>query len=493
MPGLVQGHREGRSAAAATRRSGSSESSGSSAPGGVRAGVLTLFLVLGTACSEGSTSGPDFTTIDVEPASLTITAGENGVLTARLLDADGTTLDPQPVFWSSQDTSIATVNQSGVVTAVAPGSVQIAASRNGRSGVAAVTVMRDEIVLVRVDPLAQNVSVGRTIQLSAEARTSGGDVIDDPAVAWSSSAPEVASVSPSGLVTAHSAGSASIRASVNGVDGASVITVVPVAVAAVVVSPPTATVDVGRSVQLDAVTRDAADNILTGRAIVWQSSNDNIAVVSSSGRVQALAPGTVTITATSEGRSGTATVTVTQPAPVVVSVDVNPNAASLLVGEQVSLSATPRDGQGTAINGLSVSWGSTDSAVATVSGNGTVTAVAPGSATILATAGGRSGTASISVRAAVNAVNVTPGTNILLAGATTTLTVSVQDAGGTGLSGRTCAIGSSASGVATVTPTQATTDTAGQITLTVTAVALGGATITATCEGKAGSANVTVL
>lgn len=456
------------------------------------ASLLAVVLVLGS-CGDSGSSGPDFATIDLEPNSLTITAGDNGVLTARLLDASGNVLDPQAVFWSSQDTAIATVSQSGVVTAVAPGSVQIAASRNGLSGTATVAVVRDEIVLVRVDPIAGSVSVGRTLQLSAEARTSGGDVINDPAVAWSSSAPEVASVSPTGLVTAHTAGSASIRASVNGIDGAAVISVVPVAVAAVVVSPATATIDVGTSVQLDAVARDIAGNTLAGRTITWRSSDENVAVVSSSGRVQALSPGNVTITATADGVNGTASVSVTRPAPVVVSVDVSPNASILTVGDQVSLTATPRDGQGNAISGLSVSWGSTDSSVATVSGSGVVTAVAPGNATIIATAGSRSGTASVTVRAAVNAVSVTPGTNILLPGATTTLTVSVQDAGGTGLSGRACTIASSAPGVATVAPAQTNTDSAGQIAVTVSAVAPGGTTITATCEGKSGSASVVVL
>lgn len=464
-----------------------------STPARLRAAAGTAAMLLASGACSDSSSGPDFATVDVAPATLTITAGQSGVLTARLLAADGTDLGAQPVFWSSQDTSIATVSQSGVVTALTPGSVQIAASRDGKSGVAVITVTRDEIVLVRVEPLAQNLSVGRTIQLSAEARTSGGDVVDDPAVAWSSSAPEIASVSPTGLVTAHAAGSASIRASVNGVDGAAVITVVPIAVAEVLVSPPTASVDVGRAVQLQAVTRDASGNTLTGRTVTWQSSNDNVAVVSSSGRVQGLATGTVTITATAEGRSGTATITVTQPAPVVTSVDLNPSTADLVVGDQVSLTATPRDAQGNAIAGLTVSWASSDSAVATVSGAGLVTAQSPGNATITASAGGRSGTASISVRAPVNSVTVTPPTNVLVPGATATLTVSVQDAGGAGLAGRVCTIGSSAPAAATVAPTQATTDAAGQIALTVTAVALGGATITATCEGKSGSANVLIL
>ena len=99
----------------------------------------------------------------------------------------------------------------------------------------------------------------------------------------------------------------------------------------------------------------------------------------------------------------------------------------------------------------------------------------------------------VTVASAVNSVTVTPSALMLLAGNTGTLVVRVQDAGGAALPGRACTIGSSAAAQASVAPTQATSDANGEIALTVTAHALGGATITATCEGKSGSAGIVVL
>jgi hypothetical protein len=82
-------------------------------------------------------------------------------------------------------------------------------------------------------------------------------------------------------------------------------------VAAVEVSPATGTVMVGATTQLAATTRDAAGNVLTGRAVTWTSSDPSVATVSGTGLVTGAAPGAVTVTATSEGKSGTASVTVT--------------------------------------------------------------------------------------------------------------------------------------------------------------------------------------
>src|SRR5438034_2948663 len=91
---------------------------------------------------------------------------------------------------------------------------------------------------------------------------------------------------------------------------AKIVSTVPVA--SVTVTPGTASVTVGQTVQLTATLRDANGNPLTGRVITWQSSNSAIASVNGSGLVSGVAAGgPVTMTATSEGQSGTASVTVT--------------------------------------------------------------------------------------------------------------------------------------------------------------------------------------
>jgi parallel beta-helix repeat protein len=132
----------------------------------------------------------------------------------------------------------------------------------------------------------------------------------------------------------------------------------------------------------------------------WSTSDKNVATVSSSGRVSAVANGSVMITATHRSRSGSVTVTVGEPvaqvAPV-ATVEVSPAGASLTAGGSTQLSATLRDASGNVLTDRAVSWTSGNASVATVSESGLVTAVAAGAAVISATAEGQSGSASIEV------------------------------------------------------------------------------------------------
>src|SRR4029077_20896701 len=104
--------------------------------------------------------------------------------------------------------------------------------------------------------------------------------------------------------------SATITARSGGVAGSAGLSVVappPVAVASVGVTLASGSLNPGQTTQATAVTRDANNNVLTGRVIVWTSTNTAVATVnSSSGLVTAVAVGSAQITATSEGKAGSA-------------------------------------------------------------------------------------------------------------------------------------------------------------------------------------------
>ena len=138
-----------------------------------------------------------------------------------------------------------------------------------------------------------------------------GNVLTGRTVTWSTSSASIATVSQTGVVTGVAAGTATITATSEGKTGTATITVTAVPVATVTVAPTTLPLQVGQTGTLTATTRDAANNVLTGRVIAWSSSSPNVATVAPNGTVTAVAVGTATITATSEGKSGTATVTVT--------------------------------------------------------------------------------------------------------------------------------------------------------------------------------------
>ena len=106
----------------------------------------------------------------------------------------------------------------------------------------------------------------------------------------------------------------------------------------------------------------------------------------------------VAVTSHPGQKSDTASVTVTCAQPAVASVVVSPASATVPVGQTLQLTGTPEDANGNPLSGRTVGW-SSDNTAATVNGNGLVTGVAPGSATITAMSEGKSGSASITVTA----------------------------------------------------------------------------------------------
>lgn len=90
----------------------------------------------------------------------------------------------------------------------------------------------------------------------------------------------------------------------------------PVQVASVAVVPDTATIDEGAQIQLAAVVRDANQNELTGRTVMWTSDDEAVATVSAAGLVTGVSAGDAMITATSDGVDGTADVDVVAVVPM---------------------------------------------------------------------------------------------------------------------------------------------------------------------------------
>src|SRR6266571_4834515 len=335
--------------------------------------------------------------VSVSPASVSLSVGGTTQLIATPRDSAGNPLTGRTVSWSSSNGAVASVNASGVVSGVAAGSATITATSEGQSGTSAitVTVATVPVASVTVTPSSATILVGATVQLTATPKDSAGNPLSGTTVTWASSGTAVATVSASGLVTGKTAGSATMTATAGGKSGTAAVTVAPVPVASVMVTPSSATILVGATVQVTATPKDSAGNPLSGATVTWASSGTAVATVSASGLVTGKTAGSATITATAGGKSGTAAVTVA-PVPV-ASVTVAPSSATILVGATVQLTATPKDSAGNLLSGRTVTWSTSVPAVATVSSSGVVTGVATGSAAITATSEGKNGTSAITV------------------------------------------------------------------------------------------------
>ena len=162
---------------------------------------------------------------------------------------------------------------------------------------------------VAVSPSTANVFVGATTTLSATPTAQNCSPV--PTASWSSSAPGVASVSTSGVVTAIAAGTTTITATVGSASATATITVTLAPVNTVTITP-SALALLAAATSTPTVVLKAADNsVLTGRTVAWTTSNAAVATVNpTTGLITAVAIGTATITATSEGVAGTLSVAV---------------------------------------------------------------------------------------------------------------------------------------------------------------------------------------
>jgi uncharacterized protein YjdB len=405
-----------------------------------------------SATSEGKTAVVAVTVATVPVAAVSVTPANDTVvvtqtlqLTAVAKDGQGGTLSGRAISWSSSDASKATVSSTGLVTGVAPGEVTIAATAEGKTGSATITIRAKPVSAVIVSPTQVSIEPSQTRQLTAQVTDDQGNVLAGRPITFASDNPGIATVSAAGLVTGVAVGAAKITATSEGKTGTADITVTPVAVASVEISPNSSDLTVGQTTSLEAVAKDARGAVLSNRTATWSSGAPSVATVSSAGVVTAVGAGNAVIFATIEGKTGSATVNVRQLA--VTSVTVAPASNTIAVGGTVQLSATVRAGT-TVLTDRVVGWSSSNEAVAIVSSTGRVTGLKAGAVTITATSEGINGTASVSV--GISSIIVTPNPAPVAVGQTRQLTGIARDATGATVAGVTFQWSSAATQTATV-------------------------------------------
>jgi uncharacterized protein YjdB len=336
--------------------------------------------------------------VSVSPASLAVVAGQQAQLTATTLDVNGVPLTGRNLSWGSSDANIATVSASGLVTGVAAGQANVTANAEGRKTVVPVTVtapagssvVSTPVATVAVTLNASTLLAGQSTQANATLKDATGVVLTGRTIAWTTSDATIATVGATGLVTAVRGGLVTIKATSEEKSGSAALTaasttttIAPVATVTLSIA---SSVNVGQSVQATATLKDSVGNVLTGRTITWVSSDANIASVSTTGLVTGVKGGAVTITASAEGKSASAVITSVAPKPAVHMITLTASSTTIKIGELTQVTAVPKDINGTPITGLTITWSSSPSAVATVSSSGMVAGRSAGAALIYAKA-----------------------------------------------------------------------------------------------------------
>ncbi len=143
-------------------------------------------------------------TITVTPGTESVSAGATASFTAVLKDSAQRVLTGRTITWTSSAPTVASVNDAGVATGILVGSSNIVATAEGKQGQAALTVntLATPVATITLDPANTNMSGGATKQLTATLRDANGNVLGGRTITWTSSNPDRATVSSSGVVTA---------------------------------------------------------------------------------------------------------------------------------------------------------------------------------------------------------------------------------------------------------------------------------------------------
>lgn len=484
-----------------------------------------------TASLYGITSSPvtltvqapaiTLSSITVTPSNQTKTKGLTQQYAATGIFSDGSSQNiTQDVVWSTSNANASISNSAGtkgLALAANTGSSTISASLSGKTGSTTLTISAATLVSISVSPAASSVSKTLTKQFTATGTYSDNTTSDITAnVTWSVDGGGAASISnvggSKGLATGVNAGTATITASLSGVNGTTSLTVNDRTLVSIAVTPATptkakgltqlftatGTYDVGSPADITANVTWEADSNGDGIDDNLIVSMDNTAGPTTKGNGTAANVGTATIKAKLGGVTGQTTFTVT--AAALTSIAVTSPYDSRPKGYTEQFTATGSYTDGTTANITSnVTWSSTDTNIlsmdnVTVKGRGTASSTNMGGVTVTASLSGVSGTKAFTVVAAVvTSLSVSPATGSTPVGAARQYTAtgtfsdaSVQDV----TANVTWKSDSNSdniddSSIASISNIAATKGKA-------TAIATGTTVISATVDGISATANLTV-
>lgn len=289
------------------------------------AGAVASTLASCGASDAAAPSGAEVGGIALSSEALTLSVGNTAVLDVSARDAAGNAVPVSDVHWSSSNDAIASVSASGVVSGVSVGTATIAATAQGKSATARVSVSPRPIAAVRVSPSAVTLDVGKNASLVATPVDASGSAMGSMATTWRSANTAVAIVDANGKVTAVASGATTISATIDNQTATAAVAVSapsptspPPTIGRIVVAPGVASLkwsgSIDRTVQLTVTAYSSAigGSVVPGVTFTWTSNKNSVATVSTTGFVSAIADGIATISATANGVSGSAVITSTK-------------------------------------------------------------------------------------------------------------------------------------------------------------------------------------
>ena len=305
--------------------------------------------------------------IDVEPKAVAIALGTEQQFSAVGTFDDGSTQLLTSVTWTSSLPGTATINPSGLATAVGTGSSTISAISGSVTGTASLSVSSAALVSIAVTPANSSMAVGTTKQFTATGTFSDSSTQDlTLSVLWGSSSPATATINNLGSAGSLATGTTTISATLGAISGSTTLTVSTAHLVSISINPSNPRIQKGTSLKLTAVgtfSDGSTSSNLSG--LSWKSSKPNIAQVRGSGLAHGKKAGTVTVSASSAGIKGTTTLTV--GTGTLTSVAITPLDSSVTLGNTQQFTATGSFNDGTTQDiTLTTHWSSSSASVATI-------------------------------------------------------------------------------------------------------------------------------
>ncbi|WP_434930268.1 ice-binding family protein [Shewanella sp. HL-SH5] len=382
--------------------------------------LLGVTLLAGCHGDNNNDNGAALTAIAITPTNSSLALGLNTQFVATGTYSDGTSSDiTNTATWSSVDSTVATISDSGLANGVATGDVDITATINSSSGVLAatttLTITDATLTSLAITPVNPSIANGLTKQFIATGTYSDGTSPDvTTLVNWTSADTLVASINANGLASSVAVGTVVISASFGAEDASTELSITDATLSSIALTPAALSIANGLTQQFTATgtySDGVAVDITTTAS--WSSADALVATVNTSGLASGIAVGSSIITATFETLSATSLLTVTDAA--LVSITVMPTNPSIAKGLSQQLTATGTYSDATTVNiTTSVIWSSGDTLIATMNPNAQVTSglakgLDVGNALITATKGNVSASTTLTVTAAtLSSILVSP-------------------------------------------------------------------------------------
>ncbi len=270
------------------------------------AAALLLAALLATSCGQKPTE------IRLKPARLSVYGlARIASFSADVVDKKGEIVAGKAIVWESSNPKVATIDgQTGAVRTVAPGKTMITARLAEPPLEAKAPLEVFDIAIVNVLPVRTTLAgpAGSTFPLTLAMKDSAGQPVEMK-VEWASSAPKVATVDASGVVTSVGEGTAAIKATVGDVSGTADVVVVFRTIETLEALPLNIPLKVGEMGKVNLVARDPQGQPIADVAATWTSSDPRVATCSG-GAVLGIGPGSATIRAVCGAKSAEVSVIV---------------------------------------------------------------------------------------------------------------------------------------------------------------------------------------